>query len=53
MISDTLADAVTEIENYLEAYPMVYDRMRPRIEVLVAQMEEIRTVLDTVDNDAV
>lgn len=47
MISDTLSDAVSDIEAYLSGYPEVYGSMEQEIRDLVEKMEVVRRKLDT------
>lgn len=47
MISDTLSDAVFEIERYQQEMPEVYDSIKPHLEDLKAHMTKVREYLDT------
>tara|TARA_B100000378_G_scaffold230812_1_gene195847 strand:+ start:1853 stop:2023 length:171 start_codon:yes stop_codon:yes gene_type:complete len=46
-VSDTLSEAVDEIRDYLDTNPGMYRAVRPRIEALLAEMEQVRVLLDT------
>lgn len=46
-LSDTLFEAAEEIRDYLRDGPHMYAEVRPQIEVLLADMERIRVMLDT------
>ena len=48
MISDTLSDAIAEIERYQRECPAAYDAMRGPIGGLVAHMRHVRSALDSV-----
>jgi hypothetical protein len=47
MISDTLADAIFEIEDYLKMMPEVYSPIEQEIREVVAVMDALRKKLDT------
>lgn len=46
MISDTLSDAIEEIETYLQEWPDAYSHVRRAIESTLIVMEAARTMLD-------
>jgi hypothetical protein len=46
MISDTLSSAAKEVRNYLRDQPEVYAGTRQRLEQLVNEMDEVRSILD-------
>lgn len=46
MISDTLFDAVADIERYQNTFPGVYDAVAPELAQLVAAMNALRKKLD-------
>ena len=46
MISDALSSAANEVRNYLRDYPQVYAGTRQRLERLVNEMDEVRSILD-------
>lgn len=47
MISDTLAEAIADIREYLTDMPEVYQgEMRGRIDAMLEQMESVRALLD-------
>lgn len=46
MLSDTLFDAVSEIEFYQTKYPELYDKARPQIDALKEQMRALQQMLD-------
>jgi hypothetical protein len=46
-ISDTLWEAVEEIRGYLKNHPSMYGDVRPRIESLLVEMDQVRVLLDT------
>jgi len=47
MISDTLADAVVEIDQFLADFPATYEGdLRERLLILRDQMDELRRELD-------
>lgn len=46
-VSDTLAEAVDEIRDYLDSNPGMYGAVRPQIEALLTEMERVRVLLDT------
>lgn len=46
MISDTLSDAIVEVEQYQRDFRSVYDSVAAQIESLLAHMRHVRKALD-------
>ena len=51
MISDVLAQAISDIRGYQRDLPKVYRDLKPRIDRLVAEMDKLRDELDTAPQD--
>lgn len=47
MISDTLSDAIYEIQSYRREYPQYYEDIAAEIDSLIKAMEALRVKLDT------